>query len=291
MQESDYPALYQAADKASNNAQNEFFRGVAIEYILLIIAAIFALGFSEQAIYYSVYAFIFILATTILLYLAVRKPEQDWYKCRALAESIKTSTWRYMMRADPFFHHEEIERPKAEFRNFLSTILQDNRHIGGRISGLSEDQQQITKTMSDIRCSSLDERKCYYDRNRIREQRSWYSKKVYNNKRAYWVWVGICVVVYILAIASVLLRIIWTQVPYWPTEPLIVVASSIVAWVQIKKFNELASAYTLTAHEIGIIQGKIHEVATEEEFSDFVNQAELAFSREHTQWVARQHGN
>jgi hypothetical protein len=58
--------------------------------------------------------------------------------------------------------------------------------------------------------------------------------------------------------------------------------------MQIKKFSELSSAYSLTAHEIGIIEDRIDEADTEDEFSDFVNEAELAFSREHTQWLARQ---
>ncbi|HCB7267327.1 TPA: SLATT domain-containing protein, partial [Escherichia coli] len=39
-------------------------------------------------------------STGLLLYMAVQKPEKEWYGCRALAESIKTSTWRYMMRAE-----------------------------------------------------------------------------------------------------------------------------------------------------------------------------------------------
>ncbi|AVA15771.1 hypothetical protein C3E99_03320 [Sphingopyxis sp. MG] len=74
----------------------------------------------------------------------------------------------------------------------------------------------------------------------------------------------------------------------WPAEPLLVAASAAIGWIQIKKFNELASAYSLTAHEIGIIQTRISDVTTESEFSEFVNESERAFSREHTQWVARQ---
>ena len=67
-----------------------------------------------------------------------------------------------------------------------------------------------------------------------------------------------------------------------------VAASAVLGWMQIKKFNELASAYTLTALEISLIEDKLREVETEAELSEFVNEAELAFSREHTQWVARQ---
>jgi len=65
-------------------------------------------------------------------------------------------------------------------------------------------------------------------------------------------------------------------------------ASSIIGWTQIKRFTELASAYTLTAHEIGIVVTSLDEATDERSFSNVVNESELAFSREHTQWVARQ---
>jgi len=45
---------------------------------------------------------------------------------------------------------------------------------------------------------------------------------------------------------------------------------------------------SLTAHEIGLLQTRLGTIDSEEKFSAFVNEAERAFSREHTQWVARQ---
>ena len=70
-------------------------------------------------------------------------------------------------------------------------------------------------------------------------------------------------------------------------DPLIVLVTSVLGWVQIKRHGELTASYNLAAHEIGIIKGYAESVKTEAEFSDFVNEAELAFSREHTQWIAR----
>jgi hypothetical protein len=58
--------------------------------------------------------------------------------------------------------------------------------------------------------------------------------------------------------------------------------------MEVKKFNELGAAYTVTAHEIGFIEPKLDAVHSEKDFSDFINDAELAFSREHTLWIARQ---
>ena len=51
------------------------------------------------------------------------------------------------------------------------------------------------------------------------------------------------------------------------------------------------ASYNLTAHEIGIIRANSDSVETEKDLSNFVNEAELAFSREHTQWVARRDAN
>ena len=83
-------------------------------------------------------------------------------------------------------------------------------------------------------------------------------------------------------------RIAYPNWSIWPIEPLIVVAASIVGWVQIKKYNELSAAYTVTAHEIGLIPTTIDSPSNDALLSEFVNDAEQAFSREHTLWLARQ---
>ncbi|EBT7445580.1 SLATT domain-containing protein, partial [Salmonella enterica] len=53
------------------------------------------------------------------------------------------------------------------------------------------------------------------------------------------------------------------------------------------KYNELAVSYFLTAHEIGDIKEQFNYISSENDFLEFVNNAEKAFSREHTQWLAR----
>lgn len=67
----------------------------------------------------------------------------------------------------------------------------------------------------------------------------------------------------------------------------IAAAASILTWIQAKRFSELAASYTLAAHEINIIKSQALDEMNEDEFSVFVGDAENAFSREHTQWVAR----
>ena len=282
-----YPALYNDADVASQSAQFEFFALVIGEFTLLAAAAILSLEMFSSLPLSFISALIFVAALVLMLLRTLKKADQDWYKCRALAESIKTLAWRYAMRAQPF-DDARTQDARRDFLIFLKAIFKANQHIGPRIAGLSPDGQQITPEMDALRERPLYERKDFYLTNRIKEQRKWYAGKARHNKKRLKVWIGICVLVYAAATISVLARIRYPHAMF-PTEPLIVIASTLVGWIQIKRYAELASAYSLTAHEIGIVEDRATDAKTELQFSDFVNESELAFSREHTQWIARQH--
>lgn len=283
-----YPALYTSASQLSAASQSNYLWLIRGEYFFLLVAAIFSLNLGSSPTYFVANAFVFLASLTVLVTRNWKKPEQDWYKGRALAESIKTSCWRYCMRAEPFSGDDTASVTRGEFRNHLRAILAANRHIGEKIPPDAAADDQITASMDATRDLTLDQRKAFYEKHRIREQRSWYARKAGDNRKASQWWMTGGIAAYALAILFVLLRIAYPKQEIWPIEPLIVVASSIIGWTQVKKFNELASSYTLTAHEIGIIQNRVQDIKTEVDFSDFVNEAEQAFSREHTQWVARQ---
>jgi hypothetical protein len=141
--------------------------------------------------------------------------------------------------------------------------------------------------MIGVRETTLERRKGLYLHERVADQLDWYSRKAKSNSRASTAWFGLGILAYGVAVIFVVARIDNPNATY-PTEPLIVLASIVLGWMQIKKFNELSSAYTLTAHEIGLVQILIEDAQTEAQFTKAVIEAELAFSREHTQWVARQ---
>jgi hypothetical protein len=283
-----YPALYDTANRMSGDAQTRYLQLITCEYVALIMASIFALNLSGDRVYHIVSAIVIFGSVGLMATRNWLKPEQDWYRGRALAESIKTSCWKYVMRAEPFGDADNVQVRRAEFRSYLLGILSSNRHIGDKMPPDGAAKDQVTEDMERVRALPLEERKTYYDTHRIRSQRTWYAKKAGDNKRnsRRWFWTGM--VAYGLALVSVLTRIAYPEWTMWPIEPLLVAASSVIGWMQVKKFNELASSYTLTAHEIGIIQGRALEATTEADFSNFVVEAEQAFSREHTQWVARQ---
>ncbi|RVU03465.1 DUF4231 domain-containing protein [Novosphingobium umbonatum] len=272
----------------SAKSQSAYLWLIRAEYALLFLAAVFSMNWSKEPTFFIVYAIVLLASLAILICRSWMKPEQDWYRGRALAESIKTSSWRFVMRSSPFVDAASITIPRSEFREHLLAILKANRFIGDKMPTDSAAKQQIPATMEEVRARDLEQRKTFYSEHRIKDQRIWYAAKAGANKRAsrYWMLAGVAA--YAVAIVLALFRIEYPDWELWPIEPVIVLASSFVGWTQIKKFNELASSYTLTAHEIGIIQNRIGEIDNEEDFSEFVNDAEQAFSREHTQWVARQ---
>jgi SMODS and SLOG-associating 2TM effector domain 1/SMODS and SLOG-associating 2TM effector domain 3 len=281
-----YPALHSAANDLSDSSQKVYLWELRIEYTLLITCAAMSINSPNSSAYYYIFTFVFVSALMVFLHRFASKPEQSWYKGRALAESVKTSSWKFAMKAAPFDDADETVA-LGDFRNLMKKILETNRFAAERLSSNNAEDAQVTVSMLYLRQSSLDKRIRTYDEFRIRDQRTWYTRKARLNKKSALTWAILCILVYILAIFSSLVHANYPSWTFLPTEPLIAIASSIIGWMQIKKFNELSSAYTLTAHEIGFLCSLISTITDENKFSDFVNEAELAFSREHTQWAAR----
>jgi len=283
-----YPALFKIADNASNNSQRRFLRLIRFEYLLLLAASIFSLGLLQTRWYYVAYAVVFAASMAVMSYRSMKKPEKTWYQARALAESVKTLTWRFAMRAEPFDDDRGVDA-RRDFRDLLNAVLKSNEVLSEAFSDEDPADEQLPGEVQTIREFSLDQRRDYYLKNRIADQRAWYVLKAKANKRSASVWFWISFAAYAAGFAFIITRIVDPVAVGWPTEPLIVFASAVIGWTQIKKFNELAAAYSLTAQEIGLTEILITDAKTNKSFSSAVNEAELAFSREHTQWAARQH--
>jgi hypothetical protein len=281
-----FPALFRRADTASNRYQREYLWLIQAEYALLFVASIISMSVFTGATIYVAFVVVLLLSLGVLVLRSVRKPEQDWYGCRALAESVKTLSWRFMMRAAPFADPAPAS-PKLAFREHLHDLFRKNQTIADRIDQDVPDGEQVTSDMERVRALSLDDRKRTYLKDRIEDQSGWYQRKAKFNKDAARRWAIIGVGAYVVAVAMALARIRFPDIQLWPIEPVLLFASSVIGWMQIKKFNELAATYSVAATELGLLKPKIEEAHTEAELSLAVSEAELAFSREHTLWIAR----
>ena len=278
----EFPALYESADQGSASAQSAFWWTIRWEYFLLFCVAVASATRHLPGLNPLVMTLLLVILAGLFVFKVYRKRDQEWYHCRALAESVKTSTWRFAMRAHPFQDAETVEVPKAEFRNLLRDILKTNRHLAESLFNVEADQ--ITSSMLTVRQLSLRERIDFYVAQRIDDQRVWYTRKSAVNRQAFRVWIVSTIAIYVLARplalhatsigAAIRIDIGWAGYAF---DPLIVVVTSAIGWMQMKRHSELMASYNLTAQEIGIIRGNSDQISTENEFSDFVNEAERAF--------------
>ncbi|WP_162812568.1 DUF4231 domain-containing protein, partial [Vibrio cholerae] len=183
-----YPSLYKVADAASLSAQKLHLRLTVVHAFLLILGTAMAVKSLPTKEYSLLVALVFFAALGLSIFLGVKKYEKNWYNGRAVAESIKTSTWRYSMRAAPFENAESIQTTKSEFRNLLNNILRTNRELGEYIGEHQDTNDQITSEMDMIRALSIEERKSHYLSHRIDQQRRWYTVKAAYNKKMQRIW-------------------------------------------------------------------------------------------------------
>jgi len=283
--ESDYPGLYQCADTASKESQ-KFYYSILISYlislILISIIPILKLPLNTNNLFL---ALLFIISLSLMIWLVVKKPEESWYNGRAVAESVKTRTWRWMMKADPYNNESEDLSNRLFIQNMME-ILKQNEKLGellGKESALSE---PISGKMKMIRATGVQARLDCYIENRILNQSNWYMKQTILNKNKSKFWFIVLVSVHFLAIVFLLYQIM-DSTKVFPIELLTVCAGVVISWVQTKRYRQLAAAYSLTVHEITLIKFESSNINSEIELSEFVLNSENAFSREHTQWVAR----
>lgn len=284
MKQEDYPALYQSASDQSKRAQNAFYSAFLSHMGLLAIASAISVinsSCSEVAIFQAV---VLIGALGCAVYLYLVRPERHWYSGRAVAESIKTITWRYISKSEPFNSSDVMD--SHNFRLKLKAIVEQNKDVAGLLT-THLDGIQISPEMNRLRQKSATERLEYYKTYRIVDQQSWYASKAGINRRLVNRYFIALIAIIGVAIFFSIAKVLFPMVPFWPTDFFITVAAALLSWIQAKRYQELSASYALAAHEISLIRQQASPPMSDDEFSAFVGDAENAFSREHTQWVAR----
>lgn len=282
----DLPGLYQSADGASLRAQSWYFGALGVYLVLLVCAALVSFLWPTNTQGALASAVLFLVTLGILIGLKVKKPDDIWYNGRAVAESVKTRSWRWMMQAEPY---QDIGNPEITSKLFISdlkSILSQNRSLSHELTSSAGVLDPISQKMKAVRGLSLEERLNFYQEQRVRNQADWYSKKSILNKKRAFQWFCASIALHAIAILMLLYRIREPSASV-PVEVIATAAGAVLTWLQAKKHSELNSSYGLTAHEIVLIKGEALSVKTEKELSEFVLNSESAFSREHTQWTAR----
>lgn len=287
--DADLPPLYQAADASSQEAETWFLNATRIRLLALIAASAFGLAtwtFRTSPTDWAgvLAAGCFGLALVVEGYLLKAKPERTWYEGRAAAESVKTLSWRYAVGGEPFNVGLRTE-PDVEdlFLKQLDGVLEVVKDLD--LTPPTSSGEQISKAMRDVRALPLAERKSIYEHGRVVNQQAWYKKKAAWNKHraARWTWAMLAVETSGI-VAGILKAIGVIQGDLLGFAGASV--ATMTAWLQTKQHRTLATAYTVTALELASVRSKIIHQNAEADWAKFVNDAEEAFSREHTLWKA-----
>ncbi len=286
----DFPSLYQSADQASLAAQRHYFRLQTCHVACLILGSASAVLATIIPVVVVTWAYIvlaIVLAIGVVLNLVsrVRRDDKVWFDCRAIAESTKTATWRFMMKATPF---KDDSMAKKSFIEQLRRIRAARPSSPKDLAkSLDANALTISDFMNDMRLKSLNERQNQYLESRLRDQKTWYSKKAKLNARKGDCWFYTVVALQILAIVFAFIWAASSSLPVNVVPILMTCAASAVAWSQMKRYGELDQTYSLAAQELGEQEAIASGITGEDSFLTLVEQVEETISREHTMWCAR----
>src|SRR5215213_7127557 len=176
--EEDYPALYRAADAASRRARMAHTRLVGAELILLVAAAAIGAGQSllpgaatgwERALP----AGLLVAALIAKLANRLQRFDEHWFDGRAVAETVKSATWRYVMGVRPY--DAEGTQPDVVLGEALRETLAARPALAAHLHRLrTGDRQVVTERMHQIRHISPQERRGFYRTARVDDQEAWY---------------------------------------------------------------------------------------------------------------------
>ncbi len=286
MEQKFYPLLFKIADTKSKKSQNIFIRLNIFILLLLILSSVSSIYTTVPKNITTFSTICLILSTLFNIYILFFRPEKSWYEGRAIAESVKTLTWKFITNTKPFKISLQQEKAEQIFNENLKKIIGQRRDFYILIGQNYPDGNMISDEMISIRNCSFEERKKKYVEDRIQDQINWYSYKTKQNALNKNIALGLIIGFQILAIFFFIFEKN-LFINYSFTSILITMTSVFMTWLQLKRFQELTDAYGITATELKFIKEKSKFILDDNQLEKYVDDTETAISREHTLWLAR----
>jgi Flp pilus assembly protein TadB len=275
----DLPKMYRDASDSSARSQKLFFRWNLINFGVLVLAAAISAfkDASPQAPLVS--AVLFAAGAVMTFWLRKSRLERHWYRSRAVAESVKTLSWRFMTCASPFEHSLTEEEATRRLERVLHDIATQEREIP------APELREVTPKMKTVREWTASQRGALYLQERVEDQYQWYTREARKDSKQGRQLMYAAVVTQVVALALALVMVA-KHIPDL-VGVFAAVSASALAWLTLKRYEDLAEAYETAAKELSRIGSEAPTNATDESLSQFVIDSENAISREHTLWLAK----
>lgn len=282
MTEKDYPSFFQAADNEAKSAQRSYVGLTAATLALGVSAPVFAIigGITNATWPWAVLTLVLGLSIVLRWVNRAQRSDQRWFKARALAESVKSSTWRYMMRASPF----DEGPPEAPFVARIQELFKTVPLEG--VTKVDVSATEITPWMKEVRAAAFDKRRAIYIDERLNNQIGWYQGRAADATTGSRRMAILSSAAEGAAVVAALLLALSAQI-----ANIVGVGTSIAAtgtaWAQLRRYDEIAPSFALAAQELRLARERISAAASEEDFLLQVVAAEDSISREHTMWATK----
>jgi hypothetical protein len=289
------PLVFDRSDCIAIEAQNRYLRLRKLDLGLLLVSSAFATlspdgWWTQQIVAAGILGFM-LVSLALSVALQRLKLERPWFDGRVVAESVKTLSYRYMARAEPYDGPADSDADDDQFVCDLDAVVRDREGLRAALAADPEaavaQRRPITWSMRQIRLMELTRRKAWYLSERIQSQAVWYAARAQDNERTARRW-------FLFVTAAKVASLAAAAALVWNPETLVKsagffagVASVAMAWNQLRQHQMLAQTYALATQELGSVQDAARDVVTDKAFSVFVADAENAISREHTLWRAR----
>ncbi len=285
-----YPATYRTMSAASADNQRTYYRLLKLQIIILIgIATVSGITWQQ----FPTFRWVSLIVATFLMALSfvqmfgqIQRYDKRWFACRAVAESVKVQMWRFMMNVLPYQDPTTsvaVEQFVADVRQMLNE-QQDAKLLAGSkpIEG-----EEVSEFMLQQRRRSVEERREFYVKGRIQDQKDWYSRKSTSNSRSYSRWFA---ATFTLQGASGVLAFLTVLYPGLPVSPAGIVATVVtsgILWMNARSYRELSQSYGLIAHDLSGFESVARDADSQEKLERLVSNVESRISGEHTYWKAR----
>jgi hypothetical protein len=290
LESQDYPILFRAGDATAIRAQKRHFLLVRTRIALLLVTAGIASfswnQFPDVRIWAAISSAVFLVASIALsAVMEMRKFDRLWFSSRAIAESAKMESWKFMMNVEPY-EGDDAAAEKA-FLERLDELLRSQPSVLPEMVALLKEGAQITEQMKKMRTASLDDRLAYYVQNRIRDQRRWYAIKAAKNHSDESRW---SIISWILQIGAAAIAIVVVGVSdpiIKPVGVLTTAGAGVLSWINARNVRELSQSYSLIAQQLTNLEALATQVSTEGKLGEIALDVERTISREHTIWLKR----
>jgi len=283
--------LYQVSDSSAIQAQKKHFRLVKAKIaFLLIIVVVTSLGWNQAPSLRTTAAIVLAIFLVISMFISaimdMRKFDRTWFSSRAIAESVKTESWKFVMKVKPY--DGDVPDSEAEdcFLDRLDELLHSQPFVCSELVP-NPQSTQITNRMRQMRSETFENRRAYYIQRRIHDQKDWYSKKAEFNKGQESQWF---IVAWILQLAAAVIAIVvigFSDLIINPVGALTTAGAGALSWLHARSYRELSQSYGLVAQELSLLEVRANQVSMEEKLTEIVLDTEKTISREHTIWLAR----